>query len=212
MYAMVDGPAETEGSLPAERNAEHSPGCALGAGPAPVPPTFDALYDAHFDFVFRSVHRLGVPSGLADDAVQDVFLVVLKHLAKFRPGSSEKAWLYAIAVRVASDYRRTARRKTPWVRLDDVAPPASDDNPFAMAARSEGTSFVRAFLDTLGEDKRDVFLLAELEEMSAPEISEVLGVNVNTVYTRLRAARKDFARAAARMRAGASRGEGPNHG
>jgi RNA polymerase sigma-70 factor (ECF subfamily) len=179
---------------------ESSPGDSPQSGAAAVPPpTFDALYETHFDFVFRTIHRLGVAPGIVDDAVQDVFLVVLKHLAKFRPGTSEKAWLFAISVRVASDYRRTASRKTPWVSIDDVAPPAGDDNPFAGAARSQASAFVRDFLDALPEDKRDVFMLAELEEMSAPEISNVLGVNVNTVYTRLRAARRDFAIAARRL-------------
>jgi RNA polymerase sigma-70 factor (ECF subfamily) len=53
-------------------------------------------------------------------------------------------------------------------------------------------------LDGLDEAKREVFVLAELEELSAPEIAQALGINLNTVYSRLRAARQTVEAAAAR--------------
>src|SRR5262245_54373284 len=86
------------------------------AEPASVPvettenPAFAEVYAQYFRAMWRALRRLGVePSGL-DDAVQDVFVVVHRRLAEF-DGRSLRAWLYAIAVRVASDHRRSASHR-----------------------------------------------------------------------------------------------------
>jgi len=162
----------------------------------PIQPAFEALYRAHFRFVYRSVARLGVPYLLVDDAVQDVFMVVLRRMDQLRADSHERAWLFAIAVRVASDYRRTARRKTPWGPMEHVPTPQSADCPLQSAQRAEAGRWLAEFLDTLDDDKRAVFVLAEMEELSVPEVAQFLGVNVNTVYTRLRTVRGLLARRA----------------
>lgn len=158
---------------------------------------FQTLYRDHFDFIFRNLCRLGVPRAQAEDALQDVYIVVLRRLADFQPGTSERAWLFAIAVRVASDYRRSQRRKgtDPWPEADLPASRAED--PFEGAARGEAVARLHACLGQLDDDKRAVFVMTELEQMSAPEIAAALQLNLNTVYTRLRAARQAFARAAA---------------
>ncbi|HXU60160.1 MAG TPA: sigma factor-like helix-turn-helix DNA-binding protein, partial [Polyangia bacterium] len=69
------------------------------------------------------------------------------------------------------------------------------------AVKQQAARFVDAFLRDLNEDQRDVFVLAELEQLSAPEIVSVLGVPLNTVYSRLRLARVEFGKAVARHRA-----------
>ena len=56
-------------------------------------------------------------------------------------------------------------------------------------------------LDELDDDKREVLVLAELQQMTAPEIAEVTGANLNTVYWRLRVARQEFERGVTRFRA-----------
>jgi len=159
---------------------------------------FNALYREHFDFVFRNLRRLGVPQAALDDAVQEVYLVVLRQLDRYRDAGHPRAWLFAIAMRVASNQRRRVRRDPASARgdVDHESPLARPDE---AAERAQAVQFVRAFLATLDDDKRNVFVLAELEQMTAPEISEALGANVNTVYARLRAARQLFARATARL-------------
>ncbi len=64
---------------------------------------------------------------------------------------------------------------------------------------AEAAAILEAFLAELDEDKREVFVLCELEGLSAPEIAQVVGTNVNTVYSRLRAARQGFERKLARL-------------
>lgn len=162
---------------------------------------FDDLYEAHFDFVWRSVRRLGVPESGLDDAVQDVFLVVHRRLGDFEGRSKIETWIFGIALRVARDHRRTLARRGEQAPLEEEPADPGASRPDDAAARSEALEVLDRFLDRLDDDKRAVFILAELEEMTAPEIAEALSVNVNTVYSRLRAARKAFDEAVKRHQA-----------
>ncbi|HVY32312.1 MAG TPA: sigma-70 family RNA polymerase sigma factor [Polyangiaceae bacterium] len=161
----------------------------------------EAIYDEYFDFVWRSLRRLGVDRSALDDALQDVFLVVHRRLAQFERRSSLKTWLFGICLRVGSDYSRKRRHRTlgsePPPDLPDVGAP----DPLEQAARGEAVAFLDAQLAELDPDKRAVFILAELEDMSCPEIAEAVGANVNTVMSRLKAARAQFEAALKRHRA-----------
>jgi len=169
--------------------------------------TLAELYEAQFDFVWRSARRLGVASLHVDDVVQEVFLVVHRRLAEFEGRSSIKTWLFGITRRVVHDHRRSARRK-PAEPLGSLEPIDEGGGADTQLAQRQSARTLHALLDELDDDKREVFVLAELEQMSGPEIAEVLSVNLNTVYARLRAARGAFEQAVARhhARAGASAG------
>jgi RNA polymerase sigma-70 factor, ECF subfamily len=177
----------------------HHEHVALPAPAAPVEALdFTELYEAYFDFVWRSVRRLGVIDALLDDAVQDVFIVVHRRLPDFEGRSAIKSWIFGIARRVASDYRRRASRKDRGkVPADGLADSRAPD-PAERVQRSEAVEILYQMLDGLDEAKREVFVLAELEEMTVPEIAEAIDANVNTVYSRLRAARQAFERQVAR--------------
>jgi RNA polymerase sigma-70 factor (ECF subfamily) len=176
------------------------------------PATFEEAYDLYFDFVWRNVRRLGVPDAHVDDAVQEVFVVLHRKslapdgLAGVARGATLRAWLFGVLARVASQARRTLRRKSPLARSGDesVDPDqlsmSEHDSDDAIASR-QAAKLVHEILETLDEDKRTVFILAELEQMTAPEIAVATSTNVNTVYARLRAARKDFELAVTRLRA-----------
>jgi len=179
---------------------------ALTSPRATSPPSFEAVYETYFDFVWRSARRLGVAEAAVDDVVQDTFLVVHRRLAEFEGRSSVKTWLFAILLRVVSDWRRTQRRKGGLASLDQVAPGGEIEDPRARCPaaaleQAEAVRLLHRLLDELDEAKRTVFVLAELEGTTAPEISEMVGIPLNTVYSRLRAARLEFERALARHRA-----------
>ena len=163
---------------------------------------FHALYCEHFDFVFRNLRRLGVASAAVDDALQDVFVVALRRLDGYRDGTHPRAWLFAIALRVAGNYRRAQGRRAPVAAIGPDALVSSEPGPVERLARSQAAQRLHAFLGTLDDDMRAVLVLAELEQMTAPEIAEALSVNANTVYSRLRAARIAFEHALAQWRAG----------
>lgn len=162
--------------------------------------SFDDVYDGYFDFVWRSLRRLGVPFSQLDDAAQDVFLVVHRRLGEFEGRSSVKTWLFGIVLRVARGVRRTAGRR-PTEPLSEHATIAGIETPVEATERAEAARLVHYLLENLEDDKRAVFVLAELEQMTAPEIADALAVNLNTVYSRLRSARREFASALERHRA-----------
>jgi RNA polymerase sigma-70 factor, ECF subfamily len=165
------------------------------------PADFETVYEEHFAFVWRTVRRLGVPERSVDDAVQDVFVVVHRRLRSFEGRSSVRTWLYGIARRVAHDHRRRVGRKERGEALPDgLADPAAP-SPDREVARLEAARLLYSILEGLDDEKREVFVLAELEQMTVPEIAEATGVNLNTVYSRLRAARQAFEAGVARVRA-----------
>lgn len=194
-------------SIPAA--SVHEPPSAARIVARSSAPAFDEIYDEHFAFVWRSVRRLGVPPAALDDVVQDVFVVVHRRLADFEGRSSAKSWLFAIVLHVVRDVRRTLRRKPAQLGgaarsnddVDDVVDRAGA-SPHDHAAKREAVRLLHSILDAMPDDRREVFVMAELEQMSVPEIASATGANTNTVYSRLRAARADFERAVERARAG----------
>lgn len=165
------------------------------------PLELEAIYDEFFDFVWRSLRRLGVRPGQLDDALQDVFLVVHRRLGDFEQRSTIKTWLFGICLRVAGDYARRARTHGRPSELDDSLPDPRAPDPLEAAARGEAVQFLDQQLAELDADKRAVFILAELEGMSCPEIAQAVGANVNTVMSRLKAARAKFEAAVRRRQA-----------
>jgi RNA polymerase sigma-70 factor (ECF subfamily) len=172
-----------------------------------APPSFAGVYEEHFPFVWRNARRLGIPESHLDDVVQEVFLVVHRKLSEFEGRSSLRTWLFGIVLRTVRDHWRTVRRKSAEmgpqageIDVDTVHAP-EDRGPHAAAAQAEAVRRLHALLDTLGQEKREVFVLAELEQLSVVEIAELLEVNLNTAYARLRAARAEFEAALVRQRA-----------
>lgn len=174
------------------------------------PLRLEDVYEEHFDFVWRSLRRLGVAPSQLDDAAQDVFLVVHRRLADFVPRASIKTWLFGICLRVASDYRRRVRRTggLMFFSSGQVSAP-EEQGPFESALRAEASQLILDFLESLDERKRAIFILMEMEQMSAAETARALGVNQRTVYSRIREARRRFSRWANNLR---KKKQGGDHG
>jgi RNA polymerase sigma-70 factor, ECF subfamily len=152
---------------------------------APVP--LAELYDSHANFVYRSLLGLGVAPARAEDAMQDVFIIANQHLASFK-GAFYKAWLFRIAHSVARNVRRAARRAQAEPLEDHSA------SPFELAAQAQQVRLLNELLEQLKEQQREVFVLAELEQLPHTEIAKALGIHVNTVANRLNAARSRLER------------------
>ena len=172
-----------------------APAAAL-AGESPAP-AFEGVYAEHFRGVWRTLRRLGVPAAQLDDAAQDVFVVVHRKLGDF-DGRSLRGWLYAIAVRVASDYRRGGNQRRALPLPEGVTDPAPD--PARRSELHDSVRILHALLEELPETLRSVFVLSELEQLTVPEIAEALGANLNTVYSQKRAAHARFEAALKRHR------------
>jgi RNA polymerase sigma-70 factor (ECF subfamily) len=160
---------------------------------APAPLEFERVYEAEFDFVWRSLLLLGVAPGAVEDATQDVFSVVSRRLGSFEGRSALRTWLFAILQRVAANQRRSVRRKQRQLEpLEDAV--SQLPTPHAQIEAAESIDRVQRFCDTLAPDWRAVFVLALLEELPAPEVSQALGIPVNTVYSRVRQLREGLRR------------------
>lgn len=165
-------------------------------------PSLQALYEAHWDFVWRALRALGVREADLEDETHEVFLVVHRRLPEFEGRSRVTTWLWGIAARVASDWRRRAH-----VRREQVTdtPPeravSADDSPDADLQRARARATLEWILDTMAPEQRAVFVLFELDGMPAEEIAALVEAPVNTVYSRLRLARKRFERSLATVHA-----------
>jgi RNA polymerase sigma-70 factor (ECF subfamily) len=176
---------------------------ARDATSAPAAPAgkldFSDLFSKELDYVWFTLRRLGVPARDLEDVAHDVFMHVHKHLAEYDPRRPIRAWLFGFAYREASDYRRLARHR---VEQLDGEMDIADRSPSA-AEQVEQRQMLdiawRALAD-LELERRAVFILHEVEGIPAPEIAETLKIPLNTAYSRLRLARKQFSRSLARSR------------
>ena len=169
-------------------------------GGAAEPSDLGELYRAHARFVWRLAQHLGAPRDDLDDIVHDTFLIAHRRRHDFDPSRPVRNWLFGITSnlvkRAKTGQRCDAARLRP-VPEDGIVSrqPGADD----LMKQRQGYALLQEFVGTLGDDQREVFVLHDLESMSAPEVADTLGVKLNTVYSRLRLARKRFARFTARM-------------
>ena len=154
-----------------------------------MPATLEALFSTHVGFVWRTLRHFGVARVDLDDQTQEVFLVAHRRLPEW-DGAHPRAWLYAIARRCAAGYRRRSHRR--HERAVETLPESTHTHD--PADRIEMDRLHRA-LDSLDEEKRSVFVLYEVEEMTMREVAEAVECTLPTAYARLYAARRELARA-----------------
>ena len=190
----------TTALLTAARAPEETEARAMPLVRAPL--RVEDVYEAHFDFVWRTARRLGVLQPHLDDVVQEVFMVVQRRLNDFEGRSEIRTWLFAITRRtVQSHFRQNSRRPLAFIdEPGELIDPSSRCAESEMLA-SENSRLLHALLDELDDEKRAVFVLAELEELSGPAIAQALKLDVSTVYARIRTARQAFDMALRRYRA-----------
>ncbi len=155
------------------------------------------MYESCAKLVWRNLRRLGVPEALVEDAAQDVFLVIHRRLPEFEGRSSLRTWVFGIVLRVAARQRRKSRgvagRETlaPSELMEALAAP-SRDSPFEQAVHHQATELLHEVLAELDAERSALLIMVELEQMSVAEAADTLALNLNTAYSRLRAARRAF--------------------
>jgi RNA polymerase sigma-70 factor (ECF subfamily) len=169
------------------------------AKPAAAGITTREIFQGHAEFVLRLVRRLGVRTSDVDDVAQEVFVIVHRRLADLQAGVPVRSWLFGIARRVVANYRRQLHRRQelPSPQLEDVAVACDQVNQLQSSRDRARLEFVLGRLDS---EKREVFVLFELEGMDMKDVADMIGCPLNTAYSRLYAARLVVRQALSRTR------------
>jgi RNA polymerase sigma-70 factor (ECF subfamily) len=164
-----------------------------------------AIHDRYADFVWLTLQRLGVRDGDVEDMLQEVFVVVHRRLDSFDGSARMTTWLFGICMRIAAAYRRRAfrRHERSMAQVPDQVAP-EETSPEHATEMGQARQCLQAALNRMDLEKRAIFVMFELDEVSCDEIAEMLSIPIGTVYSRLHAARKDFQEALARVRAARS--------
>jgi RNA polymerase sigma-70 factor (ECF subfamily) len=171
-------------------------------------PKFVDLYKTYFNFVWSSARYLGVDQGEMDDVVQEIFITIHARIDTLQHPESLRSWIYGITRRIVSTYhrnRRTALITTDTVRLEPEMLQPEKISPLQMAEQVEQAELLWNLLEELDDAKREIIVLAELRELTAPEIAAAIDIPLNTVYSRLRAARQELEEALRRHSARSER-------
>lgn len=159
--------------------------------------SFDRLVEAHYATVYSTAYRMLGDSSSASDATQTAFLRAFEALDSFRGASAFGTWLYRIVMNVCLDELRKRRNQPVSLVAEDEEEdsleerdiPDEAEEPAGLVEQRERQAIVQAAIGQLPEDYRAIIVLYDIRGLSYQEISEVLGVPLGTVKSRLNRAR-----------------------
>jgi len=160
---------------------------------------FRALFEAELGYVWNSLRRLGIPERDVEDLVHEVFVVVHRRWDDYDRTRPARPWLFAIAFRVASDYRRTGRNAREHLGATEREPVSAGAAPDEGLDVAERRALLLDALTSVAEERRPVLILHDLDEIAVPDVAAALGIPLNTAYSRLRLAREELASAVRRL-------------
>lgn len=160
---------------------------------------FRALFERELGYVLETLRRLGVARPDVEDMAHEVFVAVLKQFDAYDRSRPLKPWLFGFAFRVASQYKRKARRTEALEEPEKIVDAARGPDARYESARKR--RMVQLALDEIDLDRRAVFVMHDIDECTGEEIARTLEIPIGTVYTRLRLAREDFAAKMKRLKA-----------
>jgi RNA polymerase sigma-70 factor (ECF subfamily) len=171
------------------------------AGARGEPTDFRSLFHAHYASVWRLLRRFGVHPAQLDDAAQEVFWVAARRLCDIERGK-EHAFLYGVAVRIASNTLRRQKTALPLSEPEDLSHVSDQEpSPEQRLEQRQARQLLDAVLDRMPLELRRVFVLYELERVAVRDIAELEDIPVGTASSRLRRAREEFSAIAKRVRA-----------
>ncbi|MCP3956707.1 MAG: sigma-70 family RNA polymerase sigma factor [bacterium] len=155
---------------------------------------FDRLMRAHERQVFTVAWRLLGRVEDAQDAAQEVFLRLYRHLDRFDPTRPLAPWLYRVTINVCRDLgrRRNVRKAVSLEEAEQARPlesvdPASD--PGAVASLAEERRIAEQALATLADKERAALVLRDVEGLTTAEVARALGSSEPTVRSQICRAR-----------------------
>jgi RNA polymerase sigma-70 factor (ECF subfamily) len=177
--------------VPASQDRESPPSARADRGSRPPDHALEA-YLLEFDYLCRSLQRLGVRHPDIEDLAHEVFLVLSRKWCDYNPSRPLRPYIFGVAFRIASQYRRRQLREVPCDVPDVADPHAQPDTALSSA---EARALVLNALEKVPLARRAVFVMHDLDETPMREIAKSLHIPLFTAYSRLRKARQEFERA-----------------
>ena len=134
--------------------------------------------------------------GNPDDArevLQETMLAVTRHIGGYRGDAKLSTWLFQLARSACTKQRRRERPEASALEIDRAVEPGAD--PERLASAAELAALLGRALMRLNEGQREVVVLRDVEGLSAPEVAEILGLEIGAVKSRLHRARAALAEA-----------------
>jgi RNA polymerase sigma-70 factor (ECF subfamily) len=156
----------------------------------------------HLDALYRAAFSMTRNAGDADDLVQDTYVRAFQFFDQFQGGTNARAWLFRIMTNLyINQYRR--RKREPervsydeledfflYNRLSDARESGAGSAPESEVLRSVQVEAIKEAIDRLPEEYRATVVLADLNEFSYQEVSDILQIPIGTVRSRLSRGRR----------------------
>jgi RNA polymerase sigma-70 factor (ECF subfamily) len=153
------------------------------------------MLTAHFSSVWRAGRRAGLSEAQAEEIAQEAFAIAARRLDQIEAGC-ERAYLIAVASRLALNLRRRSASRKEWASTDPERYAAVGSNPDAeqLLVRKQQRELLDRILMSMSDAFREVLTLYEIHDLTLPEIAEALAIPEGTATSRLRRAREEFSR------------------
>ncbi len=153
-------------------------------------------FQREFDYLIRTLRRLGVPSNDVEDLAHEVFLVLFQSWEKYDPERPIRAYLFGIAFRVACNYSRKRKREILYAVMETTDCALQPDQELEA---NQVRALVLSAMKRVPMQRRAVLIMHDIDKLPMNEIASNLSIYRFTGYSRLRKARKELAAALAAL-------------
>jgi RNA polymerase sigma-70 factor (ECF subfamily) len=147
------------------------------------------VFQQEFDYLCRTLRRLGVRTADVEDVAHEVFLVLMRRWDDYDASRALRPWLFGIAFRVVASHRRKSAREVPHAVVEPEDP---RPKPEQKVVSDEARAIVLEALERVPMERRAVLIMHDLDDTSMHEIASALSIPLFTGYSRLRKSRKEF--------------------
>jgi len=149
----------------------------------------DSAFRIEFEYVQRTLRRLGTDRSDVDDLAQEVFLVLHRRWSEYDQSRPLRPYLFGVAVRIALANQRKRVREVAFgnIELSDERPSPED-----VLSDKETRGLLQAALKRIPLPRRTVLVMHELDHVPVTEVAATLSIPLFTVYSRLRKARAEL--------------------
>lgn len=153
---------------------------------------FNELLETHLPYVFRFALHLLRDHHAAQDVAQETMLRAWRDRRKLRQLDSARSWVLRIAANLCKDYSRRIAHRVGSPESLDNDPLSRQGEPWESLSLNEKQVEINDLMDSLAAREKTVLYLSAFEQLTNPEIAEVLQIEVGAVKVALSRARKSI--------------------